>query len=123
MVFGLSMMVGGSGSRLLLVYHLLEDTFDHLNSEWSHQGRCSLRKPSEFPPATFRSSALKSREIIIFRHPADAPKCYHKIRPDRMLIKSISCNYFRPNFRLRLSLLNLRGLSQGLMIFYKNIDG
>ena len=47
MVFGLSTMVGGSGSGLLLVYLLLEATFDHINFEWSHQGRCSLENLPE----------------------------------------------------------------------------
>ena len=40
-------MVGGFGSRLLLVYVLLEATFEHMNFEWSHQGRCSLQQLSE----------------------------------------------------------------------------
>ena len=42
-------------------------------------------------------------------------ECYQKIRPYRLLIK--------PIFWLRLSLLNLRGLSQGFMIFDRNVDG
>ena len=45
-----------------------------------------------------------------------------KIVPDWLLIRQLQCNYFKPILWLRLSLLNLRGLSQGLMILNKYVD-
>ena len=44
-----------------------------------------------------------------------------KIVPNWLLIKQLQCNYFKPILWLRLSLLNLRGLSQGLMVLNKDI--
>lgn len=42
--------------------------------------------------------------------------CYHKIKHWRLPISKILCNYFKPGFGLRLSLLSLRGLSHRLWI-------
>ena len=42
--------------------------------------------------------------------------CYQKIKHWRLPINKILCNYFKPGFGLRLSLLSLRGLSHRLWI-------
>ena len=48
--------------------------------QWSRQGRFAASKKISWAHATFRTSVFCFRERIIFRLPADAPKCYHQNR-------------------------------------------
>ena len=72
-------------------------------------------------PTTFISSCSKFWESIIFKLLEDAPKFYHKIACDRLLIRQFHVTFSNQSFDWSLASLVWEGSLKGLMILNKHV--
>ena len=113
-VFGLSTIVGGSGSGLLLAYLLSKATFDHMNFEWSHQGRCSLNKLlSSCNLHKFNFKILGKSNL---QDPGRSTKMLSQNCTWLVANQKNLCNFFKPNFDWSLASSVWEGSKKRFMI-------